>query len=206
MDHFLWKCEKHFGTSKSSLGRLDEPEWEGQEACRPVGRWEPRRWISVGLKGANNLLQSHGGHHPSWSRPSNKTPLPLLLTLSTPSINSEKRWFKHPSPGLRSSRHTVPFLDGCSEMPMSSGGAVTALSPNTWALSPTPPQTTNYQFSSIPAARCSVLWQAVGPQSWVLKADFCFCFQAFLDPLREDILLLEFRGQHLFVFFHTDLF
>ena len=135
-----------------------------------------------------------------------RLPPPLLLTLSTPSINSEKRWFKHPSPGLRSSRHTVPFLDGCSELPMSSGGAVTALSPNTWALSPTPPQTTNYQFSSIPAARCSVLWQAVGPQSWVLKADFCFCFQAFLDPLREDILLLEFRGQRLFVFFHTDLF
>ena len=65
------------------------------------------------------------------------------LTPLHPYINSEKRWFKHPSPGLRSSRHTVPFLDGCSEMPMSSGGAVTALSPNTWALSPTPPQTTN---------------------------------------------------------------
>ena len=97
-----------------------------------------------------------------------RLPPPLLLTLSTPSINSEKRWFKHPSPGLRSSRHTVPFLDGRPDLPMISGGVVTALSPNTWALSPTPPQTTNsinfLQFQLQGAQCCDKLW--------VLKAEY----------------------------------
>lgn len=132
-----------------------------------VGRGEARRWISVGLKEENSLLQSHGCHHFPWMRHLVRLPISPLAPLH-PYINSEKRWFKHPSPGLRSSRHTVPFLDGCSELPMSSGGAVTALSPNTWALSPTPPQTTNsinfLQFQLQGAQCCDKLW--------VLKAEY----------------------------------
>lgn len=70
-----------------------------------------------------------------------RLPPPLLLTLSTPSINSEKRWFKHPSPGLRSTGTQSPFPDGQPDWQVQQVQSQPCLQ-NTQALSPTLPQTT----------------------------------------------------------------
>ena len=56
-------------------------------------------------------------------------------------INSEKRWFKHPSPGLRSTGTQSPFPDGQPDWQVQQVQSQPCLQ-NTQALSPTLPQTT----------------------------------------------------------------
>ena len=58
-----------------------------------------------------------------------------------PYINSEKRWFKHPSPGLRSTGTQSPFPDGQPDWQVQQVQSQPCLQ-NTQALSPTLPQTT----------------------------------------------------------------
>ena len=105
-----------------------------------VGRWEARRWISVGLKEENSLLQSHGCHHFPWMCHLVRLPISPLAPLHS-YINSEKRWFKHPSPGLRSTGTQSPFPDGQPDWQVQQVQSQPCLQ-NTQALSPTLPQTT----------------------------------------------------------------
>ena len=69
--------------------------------------------------------------------------LPIApLTPLHPYINSEKRWFKHPSPGLRSTGTQSPFPDGQPDWQVQQVQSQPCLQ-NTQALSPTLPQTTD---------------------------------------------------------------
>lgn len=178
----------------------------GWGECMLVGRWEASRWIPGCLKGTNKLFQSYGGHHSSWSLPSNNSPLSSPLAPLHPCMNSEKRWFKHPCPGWGQAGTQSPIPDGCPDLPVSPAGAVN--SPVSRTHRPYLLHTSDYwhyQFSSVPGTRFPVLWQAVCAQSYVAKAGFCFCCQACLALAWEDVLLLEVRGQRFFFFFMLKL-
>ena len=75
-----------------------------------------------------------------------------------PYINSEKRWFKHPSPGLRSTGTQSPFPDGQPDWQVQQVQSQPCLQ-NTQTLSPKPSQTTDtIHFLQFPGkssfARC----------------------------------------------------